>query len=134
MTEEEWEKKETERLEEEKIRHELCYTTVEGQHRYCPWGEETWCKWHKLQQEKDKDKEDTDEDEEDKKKEENEDKEKALANKGLPYCFYDLLKPIYDRFSDEKLLERCKDGYTQNQNESFHSMIWNHALKHKFFG
>ena len=71
LTKEEWEEQETERLEEEKIRHELCYTTVEGQHHYCPWGEETWCKWHKLQQEKEKEKE-----EKEKEKEKEDEKEK----------------------------------------------------------
>ena len=79
-----------------------------------------------------------DEEKEKEKKEEEKEKEKeemeALAKKGLPHCFYDELKPIYDRLSDAKLLERCKDGYTQNQNESFNGLVWNHAPKHKFFG
>ena len=32
---------------------------------------------------------------------------------------YDALQPIFDKLSDVQLLERCKDGFTQNQNESF---------------
>ena len=88
----------------------------------------------KEDEEEKKKKEKEKKEKEEKEKKEKEAKEKALANRGLPHCFYDLLKPIFDRLSDEKLLERCKDGYTQNQNESFNGMIWNHAPKHKFFG
>ena len=57
---------------EEKIRHDMCYTTVEGQHHYCLWGEGTWCKWHKLQQEKEEEgKEDAEHTKEEEKKKEN---------------------------------------------------------------
>jgi hypothetical protein len=36
-----------------------------------------------------------------------------------------LVKPIYERLSNDALLERCLDGKTQNQNESLNGMIWN---------
>ena len=58
---------------------------------------------------------------------------KGQERKPLPHVFFDELKPLFDRLSDGKLLERYKDGYTQNQNESYNGMIWNHAPKHKFF-
>ena len=38
---------ETKRLEDEKIRHQFCYRTEEGQHQHCPRGEDSWCKWQK---------------------------------------------------------------------------------------
>ncbi|KAH9380065.1 hypothetical protein HPB48_001717 [Haemaphysalis longicornis] len=47
-----------------------------------------------------------------------------------PHMCKDLL-PEYERFSDEKLLQRCLQGKTQNSNESLHSMIWALAPKEK---
>ena len=34
------------------------------------------------------------------------------------------LKPIFAELGDESLMEKCLHGKTQNQNESFNSMIW----------
>ncbi|KAH9364471.1 hypothetical protein HPB48_021867 [Haemaphysalis longicornis] len=42
----------------------------------------------------------------------------------LPPHVYEALLPVYERLSDEKLLQRCLQGKTQNSNESLHSMIW----------
>ncbi|KAH7950264.1 hypothetical protein HPB49_021675 [Dermacentor silvarum] len=39
-----------------------------------------------------------------------------------PVC--QALLPIYERFSDKNLLERCQRGKTQNSNESLHSVMW----------
>ena len=44
---------------------------------------------------------------------------------GLPDEIIRLVKPIYERLSNDALLERCLDGKTQNQNESLNGMIWN---------
>lgn len=41
------------------------------------------------------------------------------------------LRPVYERLSDKKLLERCQRGKTQNSNESLHSMIWALAPKER---
>ena len=124
---EEWERKETERLEAELIKRQSCDVTVEDQHQYCPDGDDTWCKWKKAkfkQAEKEKKREEETDGEiqeeseteqvidEEKEKKKEKEKEEALAKKGLPHCFYDELKPIFDRLSDPKLLERFKDGYT----------------------
>lgn len=46
--------------------------------------------------------------------------------------FLPTLLPIYDRLSDKKLLERCKQCLTQNANESLHSMIWHKCPKDIF--
>jgi len=47
----------------------------------------------------------------------------------LPKTVLDLIKPIYEDLSNDKLLERCVGGYTQNSNESFNQLIWKIAPK-----
>ena len=42
------------------------------------------------------------------------------------------LKPIFHELGSEKLLKKCLHGLTQNQNESFNSMIWDRLLKTKY--
>ncbi|KAG5327210.1 MOS1T transposase, partial [Pseudoatta argentina] len=39
------------------------------------------------------------------------------------------VKPIYEELSSDDLLSRCLDGYTQNNNESFNSVLWSIAPK-----
>ena len=34
------------------------------------------------------------------------------------------MRPIYTNLSNDKLLERCVDGFTQNNNESCNQLIW----------
>ena len=144
ISEKDWEKLQTKRLEEELENHNDCYTTVQGQHQHCPEGEDSWCKWKKTEREKaerEKEKEmekngmetateqeDEKEKEKEKKEREEKEKEEALAKRGLAHCFYDALKPHFDKLSDSKRLERCKDGFTQNQNESFNAMPLNISI------
>ena len=52
--------------------------------------------------------------------------------KGLPIPVVTAIKPIYARLSDDKLLQKCLDCKTQNQNESFNGMIWNRLPKTVF--
>lgn len=40
------------------------------------------------------------------------------------------LQPIYTDLSSRKLLERCKGGNTQNNNESYNGLLWHFAPKH----
>ena len=42
----------------------------------------------------------------------------------IPEAIVQLLKPIYARLGNRVLLSKCVDGYTQNANESFHSLVW----------
>ena len=35
----------------------------------------------------------------------------------------ELIEHVYDRLSDDKLLERCLPGYTQNPNVSINSLV-----------
>ena len=52
----------------------------------------------------------------------------------LDPLFLDLLKPQFERLSTPELLKRCLGGYTQNQNESFNSLIWLRCPKHLWKG
>ena len=54
--------------------------------------------------------------------------------KGLPIPVVTAIKPIYASLSDNKLLQKCLDCKTQNQNESFNGMIWNRLPKTVFVG
>lgn len=46
----------------------------------------------------------------------------------------ELVKKVYEELSSEDLLKRCLGGNTQNNNESFNSLVWNFAPKHHFTG
>ena len=50
----------------------------------------------------------------------------------LPYAFKTELEPIFNRLSNETLLERCLAGHTQNQNESLNGVLWSNCSKNKF--
>lgn len=49
----------------------------------------------------------------------------------LPPHVCKVLRPVYERLSDRKLLERCQRGQTQNNNESLHAVIWALAPKER---
>ena len=51
---------------------------------------------------------------------------------GLPLEIVMKLKPIFAELSDESLLEKCLHGKTQNQNESFSSVIWDRIPKTRY--
>ena len=95
--------------------HDSCPKSEAEQHQYCPVGEHSWCRWQKDQAT-------------------GENKYKQDANRTLPHCFFHELLGLFERLSDESLLERCKDGHTQNSNESFHNTLWTYAPKAKYRG
>ena len=95
------------------FQHDTCPHSVADQHQYCPEGEDSWCRWQSDQA--------TGEN-------------RYQPSRCLPHCFYHELLPIFQRLSNEDLLERCKDGYTQNANESFHSTVWSYVPKSKYRG
>ena len=83
------------------------------QHRFCPPGESSWCKWQQDQG------------------------TGTSTYKGddcLPEVFMELLKPTFVTLSDSKLLKRCVRGKTQNPNESINAMVWVRCPKHKHHG
>ena len=78
---------------------------------HCPEGKDSWCKFHQ-------------------------DRANGTSTykpgPGLPLDVVIKLKPIFAELSDETLLEKCLHGKTQNQNESFNSMIWDHIPKTRY--
>ena len=48
---------------------------------------------------------------------------------GLPKVVVFHVKPIFMELSADSLLEKCLHGKTQNQNESFNSMVWHRVPK-----
>ena len=83
------------------------------QHRYCPPGEKSWCKWQQ-------------------------DLATATSTyKGddcLPEVFLELLRPTFMALSETKLLEQCVLGSTQNRNECINSLVGVRRPKHKHQG
>jgi hypothetical protein len=82
-------------------------------HVHCPDGPESWCKFKK-----------------DKANSTNEYK----AGPGLPKDVLKVVKPVFERLSEDSLLDKCLDGKTQNQNESLNGMIWDNLPKTVFVG
>lgn len=89
-----------------------CSTDANPQHDNCPPGADSWCTWRKAE---------------------------ALNQLGeykhpppLSAQVQDMLRPIYADLSSDDLLERCLGGNTQNNNESFNSVLWSMAPKHIF--
>ena len=52
--------------------------------------------------------------------------------KGLPKEAIKHIKSIFVRLSADELLGKCLHGKTQNQNESYNSLIWKRTPKDKF--
>lgn len=74
-------------------------------HDFCPNEEGTWCKFHKS-------------------------KGKEFHHKNsVPTAVMKEIKPIFDSLSQPSLLKRCLGGKTQNNNESFNSVIWSYCPK-----
>ena len=52
----------------------------------------------------------------------------------LPVTVMDVIRPTFKDLVDTNLLRKCLDGYTQNANESFNSIIWIICPKNKNHG
>ena len=89
------------------------YESLDAQHSYCPDGEDSWCKYKKdlLHGTTTYDR-----------------------KKCLPFVFRGELKPIFERLSSSDLLNSCKQGRTQNQNESLNNVLWTKCSKQVFIG
>lgn len=83
------------------------------QHKFCPTGEKSWCKW---QQDLATGTSTYDDDD------------------CLPSIFLELLRPTFMTLSETKLIERCVRGATQNRNECINSLVWVRCPKHKHHG
>ena len=56
-------------------------------------------------------------------------KEEFHHKDSIPDAIVKELRPIYKRLGARSLLEKCKDGYTQNANESIHALVWKYCPK-----
>jgi hypothetical protein len=82
-------------------------------HNLCPDGPDSWCRF---------------------KQDRANNTSKYKPGAGLPDNILKLVKPIYERLSNDELLKKCLDGKTQNQNESLNGMIWKRLPKIVFVG
>lgn len=95
------------------LHHSIKLQDATKQHRFCPRGENSWCKWQQ---------------------------DLATgtstykADNCLPEAFFEVLKPTFLTLSNSQLLERCVRGATQNPNECLNSMVWIRCPKHKYHG
>ena len=95
------------------LHHSVLSSDPAKQHRFCPVGESSWCKWQQ---------------------------DTATgtstfnADDCLPEVFFYLLRPTFMTLSETKLLERCVRGATQNRNECINSTVWARCPKHKHHG
>ncbi|XP_070546508.1 uncharacterized protein [Ptychodera flava] len=80
-------------------------TYKEPHHEYCPQGADSWCKWQKD-------------------KATGKTTYRPLQNPLAP-AVVKAVEPVITKLADEKLLEGAKNGFTQNQNESLHHVLWN---------
>lgn len=91
-----------------------CSTDEKEQHDLCPHGQDSWCTWQKAKY------------------------DGSLKDyKHKPALHAEVqktIKPVYEALSDEELLSKCMGHYTQNANESFHSVLWKIAPKESFTG
>lgn len=99
------------------ILYHYASTNENPQHDYCPDAPNTWCRW--------------------KKKEAGDEKYKDFTHKKektVPSAIVEKLVPTFERLSNGDLIERCKDGGTQNQNEALHGLTWGICQKEEFVG
>ncbi|CAB3985187.1 Hypothetical predicted protein [Paramuricea clavata] len=95
------------------LHHSIQSKDLAKQHRYCPVGESSWCKWQQ---------------------------DTATGTNTyqsedcLPEVFCELLRPTFMALSERKLLERCVRGATQNRNESINALVWARCPKNKHHG
>lgn len=87
--------------------------SLEKQHRHCPKGKDTWCTFWADKHNKTNTYDDS---------------------KRLPAVFMKELDPIFTRLSDNALLSRCLQGFTQNQNKRVNSQLWPRCSKTTFVG
>lgn len=89
-------------------------TDENPQHQNCPPGRSSWCGWQRAAAEGE---------------------EKDFKHKpGFSEEVLRAIKPIYDDLTKKNLLEKCVGAHTQNNNESFHALVWKIAPKTTFCG
>ena len=82
-------------------------------HKYCPKDMDTWCKYQKSV---------------------NDGTEFQGDRINIAEEVYDMIRPVWLRLSENKLLEKCLHGRTQNVNEAFSAFVWHRCPKTIFVG
>ena len=95
------------------LRHAVKSSDLAKQHRFCPPGESSWCKWQQDAASG---------------------TSMYIDDNCLPEVFLEVLRPTFMTLSDSKLLGRCVLGATQNRNECINSMVWVRCPTHKHHG
>ncbi len=95
------------------LHHSVHLKDPKKQHRYCPRGESSWCKWQQDQ---------------------SSGTSTYDGSDCLPEVFLKQLTPTFLALSEQKLLERCVCGATQNANECLNSLVLARCPKHKNHG
>ena len=85
--------------------------TEESHHQYCPRGEHSWCKWQRDTVTM---------------------KSTYKRSINIPKWIHDVLRPVLQDLSADKLLSKCLHGKTPNCNEALNSMIWQKCPKISF--
>ena len=95
----------------------LTSTDKEPKHTHCQPGERSWCFWQRALSK-------------------NENPGAHKEHETLPVDVVPILKlvPIFQRLTNENLLDRCKRNRTQNPNESIHNVIWRFYPKITYVG
>ncbi|XP_068672674.1 uncharacterized protein [Montipora foliosa] len=78
-------------------------------HNHCPAGPSSWCGFQR-------------------------DRNTFKHGPGLPDAVIARVKPVYQRLSEDTLLNKCLHGKTQNQNEAVNGMVWERIPKEVFVG
>ena len=82
--------------------HCTALANEELRHRFCPKGEESWCKWQVSKNTN----------------------AQYVPKINIPKWIHDEIRPIFLDLSKDELLAKCLHGETQNNNESLNNMIW----------
>lgn len=95
--------------------HHAVSTDENPRHQFCPSGDKSWCFYRRA-----------------KANNQSVGSHKTNVRSPIKPEFYSYLLPIYERLSEDSLLQRCSDCLTQNSNESLHHIIWSKCPKEKF--
>ncbi|EFN80247.1 hypothetical protein EAI_02948 [Harpegnathos saltator] len=89
-----------------------CSTDENPMHQNCPPGMDSWCKRRRVKVE-----------------------QKLDAYHHPPPLsskVQEVLRSIYKELTSDDFIERCLGDHTQNNNESYNSVLWHFAPKHRF--
>ena len=93
----------------------LTSTDRTPRHMHCPSGEKSWCFWKRAEAKK-------------------ETPGPHKDHETVPNEVGKKMVSIFQRLTDDELLQRCRRNRTQNPNESLHNLIWQYCPKIRYAG